>query len=121
MTVAASSGVTVDAPRNLPQDWLSPTREGKRSHIQTVCDQYRAASGGTLLRPAQVLLVDDDRKNVQMARRFSTRAIWFQAGESELTCEHLLLRDILGQQWDKSHTQLGANIHTIEQQKKIFV
>jgi len=101
--------------------WFSPTREGKRTHIDIVCEEYnkaRANIGGAgavrgaacdddgdrtsldLLTRSHVLLIDDDKTNIVLARKCHTRAVWFQAQEGLMGCEHMLLQDLLAGRWN---------------------
>ena len=88
------------APAQGAPSWLSPTRDGKRSHLQVVCDQYSCAFGGDRLAPHEVLLIDDDRRNIAAARAAKTRAIWFQADEGAVACEKMLLWELLQHRWE---------------------
>jgi hypothetical protein len=88
------------APAQCAPNWLSPTRDGKRSHLQVVCDQYSSVFGGYRLAPHEILLIDDDRRNIAAARAAKTRAIWFQADEGAVVCEKLLLWELLERKWD---------------------
>ena len=80
-------------------NWLSPTRFGKKNHIRSACVKVQDATGCDVIRPEQVLLIDDDKNNVRVAHENGTKAVLFKATEGYTTAENQLLSDIWTKKW----------------------
>eukprot|EP00512_Aurantiochytrium_limacinum_P009691 CAMPEP_0171549722 /NCGR_PEP_ID=MMETSP0960-20121227/6609_1 /TAXON_ID=87120 /ORGANISM="Aurantiochytrium limacinum, Strain ATCCMYA-1381" /LENGTH=836 /DNA_ID=CAMNT_0012098463 /DNA_START=846 /DNA_END=3354 /DNA_ORIENTATION=+ len=57
----------------------SPRQVGKRPHIRMVCDEHAWANKCDAIGLDQVLLVDDDKNNIDTAKRAGIKAVWFRA------------------------------------------
>jgi hypothetical protein len=64
--------------------------DGKQAHMASAVEELETRNQGVQITKSSTLLIDDDRKNIRVALRDSTRAIWFNPSKP-----HMLLQDIM--------------------------
>ncbi|GBG31268.1 Hypothetical Protein FCC1311_074892 [Hondaea fermentalgiana] len=72
----------------------SPRRAGKSRHVALVCKEHAFAVGCETLKESQVLLVDDDKNNIDSAKRYGIQALWFRADRGPSAAEYQLYLDL---------------------------
>jgi len=75
--------------------------KGKTEHLRKVCEEYcDAHRGATHLKPHEILLIDDDLRNIDEARKNRNRAILFRNSEpDDHAAEKKFLADLSMRKW----------------------